>query len=266
MEDVKYRLGNVEQNVQTLEEHVPEELDMLKKEVKSQEELCMRFMELFSNLQAQLDVAKVGMEEMRQETAMCKRSIVGEAIVTPSPSGKRQNERSSEARGMPRSSTTSFGTWSDILKVLASPRSKLRMDEDKVKAIKEGKAPTKVSKLRSFLSLVNCYQLFINGYSAGAATLTNPRRKGNARDWSKRCQNAFDGLKDTITKQPVLALPKHAKVHKDASNFAIGGVLMQEGHPIAYENHKLNDIERSDTKLLHSRGCVPAIPGGHGKV
>ena len=45
---------------------------------------------------------------------------------------------------------------------------------------------------------------------------------------------------------PVLALPDHTKpfeVDTDASDFAIGGVLIQEGHPIAYENRKLNDIE-----------------------
>lgn len=29
--------------------------------------------------------------------------------------------------------------------------------------------------------------------------------------------------------------------------YAIGGVLMQEGHPIAYESRKLNDTERKYT-------------------
>ncbi|WKA11506.1 hypothetical protein VitviT2T_028999 [Vitis vinifera] len=47
---------------------------------------------------------------------------------------------------------------------------------------------------------------------------------------------------------PVLAFPDHAKpfeVHTDASDYAIGGVLMQaRGHPIAYKSRKLNDTER----------------------
>ena len=48
----------------------------------------------------------------------------------------------------------------------------------------------------------------------------------------------------------MLALPNHTKVfevHTDASNFAIGVVLMQDRHPIAFESRKLNDIERRYT-------------------
>lgn len=43
---------------------------------------------------------------------------------------------------------------------------------------------------------------------------------------------------------PVLQLPDHTKpfeVHTDASDYAIGGVLVQEGNPIAYDSRKLNE-------------------------
>ncbi|KAK3021191.1 hypothetical protein RJ639_046605 [Escallonia herrerae] len=85
MGNVKDRLGYVEQNLQTFEDHVLEELELLKKAVMGQDELRTRFMELFANLQEQLDVVKVGVEETRQETAMCKRAIAGGAVVTHSP-------------------------------------------------------------------------------------------------------------------------------------------------------------------------------------
>lgn len=53
----------------------------------------------------------------------------------------------------------------------------LRMDEAKVRVITEREPPTKVTKLRSFLGLVNYYRRFIKGYSRRAAPLTNLLKK-----------------------------------------------------------------------------------------
>lgn len=49
---------------------------------------------------------------------------------------------------------------------------------------------------------------------------------------------------------PVLALPdvtKPFEVQRDASNFALEGVILQEGHPMAFESHKLSEVERKYT-------------------
>ena len=54
-------------------------------------------------------------------------------------------------------------------------------------------------------------------------------------------------MKKAVTEEPVLALPDHTKVfevHTDASDFAIGEVHMQDRHLIAFESHKINDMER----------------------
>lgn len=54
-------------------------------------------------------------------------------------------------------------------------------------------------------------------------------------------------LKEAMSKDPVLALPdigKPFEIQTDASDFALGGVLLQDGHPIAYESRKLNQAER----------------------
>lgn len=127
---------------------------------------------------------------------------------------------------------------------------RLKMDESKVRAILDWEPPTKVTELRSFLGLVNYYRRFIKGYSARAAPLTDLLKMNRPWGWSDACAKAFDELKVVVSQEPVLALPNFGKefeVHTDASDFAIGGVLMQDGHPIAYESRKLNETERRYT-------------------
>ena len=95
---------------------------------------------------------------------------------------------------------------------------------------------TKVTKLRSFIGLVNYYKSFIEGYSTITSPLTNMLNKRKVWEWSLVCQEAFDRLKRVITDKLVLALPDHTKpyeVHTNALDFAIGRVLMQDGHLIA---------------------------------
>ncbi|KAK3024703.1 hypothetical protein RJ639_042925 [Escallonia herrerae] len=283
MGDVKDRLGYVEQNLQTLEDHVLEELESLKKAVMGQDELCTRFMELFANLQEQLDVVKVGVEETRQETAMCKRAIAGGAVITHSPrvdapkpkefGGKRDakeldnfiwhmeryfegasiTDEKAKVRTATLYLTDTTTLWwrrkhNDIEKGLCT------IDTWDVfkKEIKRQFYPENVTyearkKLRELKHKSSIHDY---GYSANAAPLMDLLKKGKAWEWSKRCQTAFEGLKEAVTEEPVLALPDHTKVFElqtDASDFAIGGVLMQEGHPIAFESRKLNDTERRYT-------------------
>ena len=53
---------------------------------------------------------------------------------------------------------------------------------------------------------------------------------------------------------------KPFEIETDASDFALGGVLIQEGHPIAYESQKLNDAKRrytvSDKEMLAVVHCL----------
>ncbi|CAN1260507.1 Transposon Ty3-I Gag-Pol polyprotein [Linum perenne] len=126
----------------------------------------------------------------------------------------------------------------------------LKMDGSKIKAIQDWEPPTKVPELRSFLGLTNYYRRFIKGYSTITTPLTDLLKKNKVWEWSEQCQEAFQKLKGAMSKEPVLALPDPTKpyeVQTDASDFAIGGVLMQEGHPIAFESRKLNDTERRYT-------------------
>lgn len=126
----------------------------------------------------------------------------------------------------------------------------VRMDEKKVKAILDWSAPTKVTELRSFLGLANYYRKFIKGYSKKVSPLTDLLKKDKQWVWSEECQQAFEMLKQAVSTEPVLRLPDFGlpfEVHTDASDRAIGGVLVQEGHPCAFESRKLKDAEQRYT-------------------
>ncbi|KAL0301589.1 UNVERIFIED_CONTAM: Retrovirus-related Pol polyprotein from transposon.6 [Sesamum radiatum] len=126
-------------------------------------------------------------------------------------------------------------------------RGRIQMDPKKVRAIEEWWPPSDVHDLRSFLRLANYYRHFVKGYSEIVRPMTDLLKKTETWDWTPQCQVAFDNLKRTMVTDPVLALPDMSKpftVETDGSDFALGEVLMQYGHPVAFESRKLKNVER----------------------
>lgn len=77
------------------------------------------------------------------------------------------------------------------------------------------------------------------------ASITDCMKKGQFQ-WTKTTTKAFEKLKKRMTEASVLRLPDFSKVFEvacDASHVGIGGVLSQEGHPIAYFSEKLNEAK-----------------------
>ena len=79
-------------------------------------------------------------------------------------------------------------------------------------------------------------------------------RKDQPWHWDEEQEEAFKVLKKALTEAPVLARPDFSKTFKiqaDASNFAIGAVLTQEGedgeHPIVYVSRVLTSAEKNYT-------------------
>ena len=61
--------------------------------------------------------------------------------------------------------------------------------------------------------------------------------------WSDAQEEAFNVLKDKLTHAPLLQLPDFNKMFElecDASGIGLGGVLLQEGKPVAYFSEKLS--------------------------
>ena len=92
-----------------------------------------------------------------------------------------------------------------ILEVIVG-KGQVQMKTDKVKAVREWKIPTKTKEVESFLGFANFYRRFIKNFSHIARPLNELKGKKQWK-WEEQ-QKAFDELKDKITSQPVLALPK----------------------------------------------------------
>jgi hypothetical protein len=126
----------------------------------------------------------------------------------------------------------------------------IRPDPKKVEVVPNWPVPKNVHEVCSFLGLANYFCKFISHFLKVAAPLTNLTKKFHVWAWTGKCQDAFEKLKHLLTEAPLLRTPNESKTYRevtDASDIGLGGVLLQEGHPIAYESRKLNSAEQNYT-------------------
>ena len=139
-------------------------------------------------------------------------------------------------------------------------KGQVKMEQEKIKAVKEWKTPIRVKDVESFLRFANFYQQFIHNFSYTARLLNTLKGKKEWK-WEEEHQKAFEELKEKITSQPVIFLPKREgkfRVETDILGHTIGGVLSQEQDgkwkPIAYLSRMMQPAEQNyeiyDKKLL----------------
>ncbi|GJV81159.1 reverse transcriptase domain-containing protein [Tanacetum coccineum] len=131
-----------------------------------------------------------------------------------------------------------------------SPKKVIEVDKAKVDVIAKLPHPTTVKGVRSFLDHVGFYRRFIKDFSKISRPMTHLLEKNTLFIFSNECIQAFEMLKNKLTKAPILIAPDWYMPFElmcDASDFAIGAVLGQrhEKHfrPIHYASKTMNEAE-----------------------
>ncbi len=120
-------------------------------------------------------------------------------------------------------------------------RSGIQIAFDKTKAVVDWPRPTTRKELQRFLGLANYLREFIKGCSEIAKPLTDLTSPMRLFCWNSPEEASFQQLKRALISAPVLCHTDSKKpfiVKPDASNFAVGAVLLQQKdqtvHPVAY--------------------------------
>jgi hypothetical protein len=117
----------------------------------------------------------------------------------------------------------------------------ITVDPSKAQEVLDWKSSRSVTQICSFLRLAGYYRRFISNFSKIAKPIKLLKKEAKFK-WSPQCKEAFLTLKKLLTTAHVLAQPdieKSFDVYYDASGTGIEGVLMQDGHAIAYVSRQL---------------------------
>jgi hypothetical protein len=144
-----------------------------------------------------------------------------------------------------------FEKWKiEYLGIIIS-EGQVEMDLVKVAGIADWPTPSTKKELQQFLGFTNFYRCFILDYSHIAQLLFVLTGKKDFK-WGEDQTEAFQELKNRITRAPVLALVDDSKpfrVEANSSDVATGVVLSQQSnvdskwHPIAYLSKSLSAVE-----------------------
>lgn len=123
----------------------------------------------------------------------------------------------------------------------------LQPDEDKIRAVKNMPKPESKEDVRRFLGFIQYLSKFLPKLSEVDAPLRDLLHNDVDFHWDKPQIKSYKQLKELCCTTPVLAYfdpQKSTTIQCDASSYALGAALLQEGRPIAYTSRSLNPSEK----------------------
>jgi hypothetical protein len=129
----------------------------------------------------------------------------------------------------------------------------IAMDKEKLQGVQDWPRSSTTKQVRGFLGLAGYYRRFIKDFATMAAPLHDLKQHEKIKTsehWRENCTAAFEAIKMAMTSAPVQALPDITKpfvVYTDASEIAIGTVLLQQGEdqalrPVCYLSREHPDV------------------------
>ncbi|KAK5866505.1 hypothetical protein PBY51_020693 [Eleginops maclovinus] len=138
----------------------------------------------------------------------------------------------------------------------------LKIDPDKVRAVRDMPRPTDVKGVQRLVGMVNYLSKFYQHLSDDCEILRQLTHRDNMWDWTEMHDEAFCRLKDKIAKAPVLKYynPKEElTLQCDASETGLGAALTQKGEPVAFGSRALTQTERGYAQI--EKECLAIVFG-----
>ena len=112
--------------------------------------------------------------------------------------------------------------------------------------------PITKKQLRGFLGFVNYYKKLWYHRSHVLEPLTRISGSKTKFIWTEEQEDAFKTIKQIMARKVLLTYPNFSKpfdIFTDASDYQLGGVITQDGLPIAFYSRKLNNAQRNYTTM-----------------
>lgn len=121
-------------------------------------------------------------------------------------------------------------------------------------------AKTSIRDIRSFMGACQYLGKFIRRFSVLASPLHALTKANQEFECTLKHEDTFLLLMRKISEASILALPNMQRpfeLEADASGYAMGVVLMQDGHPMAYHSELFRGLKRTIQHM--TMNCLPYI-------